>query len=81
MNKQEIVGLPWGDGDVARVVLSDRAATGHEQRWIEFHKPASDREQDWKLVAAIPESEVELVAEGLSAYESAESTDSTDSTD
>ena len=78
MNKQEIVGLPSIDGDVARVVLSDRAATEYEQRWIEFHKPAPDREQDWKLVAAIPESEAELVSEGLSAYESAESTDSVD---
>lgn len=78
MNKQEIVGLPSIDGDVARVVLSDRAATGHEQRWIEFHKPAPDREQDWKVVAAIPESEAELVAEGLSAYESTDSADSID---
>jgi hypothetical protein len=81
MNKEEIVGLRSADGDVARVLLSNRAAAGHEQRWIEIHKPAPDWGQDWKLVAAIPESEAELVAEGLSAYESTKSTDSIDPAD
>jgi hypothetical protein len=81
MNKEEIVGLRSADGDVARVLLSNRAATGDEQRWIEIHKPAPDWEQDWKLVAAIPESEAEFVAQGLSAYESTDPTESIDPAD